>query len=51
MAGLGASGSECPQFKVMPLSPGTAVKSGRYRVRYKFTEHKWNSIPLVKKLG
>lgn len=38
-------------FKVMPLSPGTAVKNGRHRVRYRFIEHKWNSVPLVERLG
>lgn len=33
------------------LSPGAAVKNGSCSVRYRFTEHKWNSVPLVKKLG
>lgn len=51
MVGLGVSGSECLWFKVMLLLFGIVVKSGRYRVRYKFIEYKWNLIFLVKKLG
>lgn len=38
-------------FKAVLLSPGAAVKNGGCRVRYRFTEHKWNSVPQVKKLG
>lgn len=42
---------KCMLCKVMLLSPGAAVKNGSCRIRYTFTEHKWNSVPRVKKLG
>lgn len=42
---------KCLQVKVMRLSPGVAEKGGRCGERHRFTEHKWSSIPLAKKLG